>query len=109
MWVISQAAQHSISIIEIRAMITAIVLAKVEKGTVAETAQELAAFPSISEVYSVSGPYDLILMVRTKTNDELADIVTNQIQKQRGVAETTTQIAFRAYSRYDLEHIFSID
>lgn len=87
-------------------MITAIVLAEANKATVSDTAEALAALPGITEVYSVAGPYDLAIIVRVKTNEELADFVTKQILKQSGITKTTTLIAFRAYSRYDLEHIF---
>lgn len=87
-------------------MITAIVLAEANKETVNDTAEALAALPGITEVYSVSGPFDLAIMVRVNTNEELADFVTKQILTHRGIIKTTTLIAFRAYSRYDLEHIF---
>lgn len=87
-------------------MITAIVLAEADKSTVSDTAEALAALPGITEVYSVAGPFDLAIMVRVQTNEELADFVTKQILKQPGITKTTTLIAFRAYSRYDLEHIF---
>lgn len=87
-------------------MITAIVLAEANKETVSDTAEALAALPGITEVYSVAGPYDLAIIVRVQSNEELADFVTKQILKQQGITKTTTLIAFRAYSRYDLEHIF---
>lgn len=88
-------------------MITAIVLANVQKSKVAEIAEALADLPGITEVYSVAGPYDLAIMVRVKTNEELADFVTRDILKHEEVTNTVTLIAFRAYSKYDLEHIFT--
>lgn len=90
-------------------MITAIVLAEAQRDLVNETAEALAALPGITEVYSIAGEYDLAVIVRVKTNEELADFVTNHIRKQEGIVKTTTFIAFRAYSRYDLEHIFDFD
>ncbi|HEY9620903.1 MAG TPA: Lrp/AsnC ligand binding domain-containing protein [Crinalium sp.] len=88
-------------------MVTAIVLANVQKNKITEVAEGLAAIPGITEVYSVAGPYDLAIMVRVKSNNELADFVTHDILKHEGVTNTVTLIAFRAYSKYDLEHIFS--
>ncbi|HEY9698695.1 MAG TPA: Lrp/AsnC ligand binding domain-containing protein [Trichocoleus sp.] len=88
-------------------MVTAIVLANVQKLKITETAEALAAIPGITEVYSVAGPYDLAIMVRVKSNDELADFVTHEILKHGEITNTVTLIAFRAYSQYDLEHIFT--
>jgi DNA-binding Lrp family transcriptional regulator len=88
-------------------MVTAIVLVNVQKDKIVETAEALAEISGITEVYSVSGPYDLAVIVRVRTNDDLADFVTHQILQHAGITNTMTLIAFRAYSKYDLEHIFS--
>jgi hypothetical protein len=46
-------------------------------------------------------------MVRAKAHDELADIVAGKIAQTRGVARTQTHVAFRAYSKHDLETLFA--
>ena len=89
-------------------MVTAIVLLSVARARVGEVADKLAATEGISEVYSVAGRYDLVAMVRVRTNEDLADIVTNRLQRIEGIESTETLIAFRAYSRIDLEGVFSI-
>ncbi|HTT37052.1 MAG TPA: Lrp/AsnC ligand binding domain-containing protein [Burkholderiales bacterium] len=89
-------------------MVTAIVLLNVARARVAEVAEKLASLEGISEVYSVAGRFDLVAMVRVKTNEDLADIVTARMQKIDGIESTETLIAFRAYSRLDLEGVFSI-
>ncbi|HKK14607.1 MAG TPA: Lrp/AsnC ligand binding domain-containing protein [Gammaproteobacteria bacterium] len=89
-------------------MVTAIVLVNTERGWVNEVAQELAAMGAISEVYSVGGRFDLVAMIRAASNEELADLVTNHLQHLQGIRDTETLIAFRAYSRHDLETMFSI-
>ena len=89
-------------------MVTAIVLLNVARARVAEVADELASLEGISEVYSVAGRFDLVAMVRVKANEDLADIVTTRMQKIDGIESTETLIAFRAYSRVDLEGVFSI-
>ncbi len=59
-------------------------------------------------MYSVAGRFDLVAMVRVNTNEALADIVTTKMHKIDGIEATETLIAFRAYSRHDLEGVFSI-
>lgn len=89
-------------------MITAIVLLNVKRDQVNEIADQLARMHGISEVYSVGGRYDLVAIVRLGTNEELADLVTNHMAKLDGIQYTETLIAFRSYSRHDLEAMFSI-
>jgi len=89
-------------------MVTAIVLVNAHRGKVNETAQELVDLDGVAEVYSVAGPYDLAVIIRVGSNDQLAELVTNQMIKLEGIEKTTTLIAFRAYSKYDLERMFSI-
>jgi DNA-binding Lrp family transcriptional regulator len=89
-------------------MVTAIVLLTVSRGRVSEVAEQLAAQEGISEVYSVAGRFDLVAMVRVKANEDLADVVTKRLQRVDGIQTTETLIAFRAYSRVDLEGVFSL-
>jgi DNA-binding Lrp family transcriptional regulator len=89
-------------------MVSAVVLLNVDRDKINEIAQALAEMPGISEVYSVSGRYDLVAIVRVKTNEELADLVTSKMLKLKGIGDTETLISFRAYSRYDLEAAFSL-
>ena len=89
-------------------MNTAIVFITTEVDRVSEVAEELAALPGVTEVYSVTGDIDLIAMVRTRDVEGIADIVTGQINKVAGVRGTQTHLAFRAYSTHDLEAAFSL-
>ncbi|MFC1712938.1 Lrp/AsnC family transcriptional regulator [Candidatus Poribacteria bacterium] len=89
-------------------MVTAIVLSDVERDKINEVAEELADIQGISEVYSVSGRYDLAAIIRVKTNEELADLITKHMLKVDGIRNTETMVAFRVYSRHDLERMFSI-
>ncbi|HKJ32602.1 MAG TPA: Lrp/AsnC ligand binding domain-containing protein [Balneolales bacterium] len=89
-------------------MVTAIIFLNVERDQINDVAEKLIDMQGISEVYSVGGRYDLIAIVRLKKNEELADLVTNKMIQLKGIQNTETMIAFRAYSRYDLEHMFSI-
>jgi DNA-binding Lrp family transcriptional regulator len=89
-------------------MVHAIVLLQVDMDKINSTAEILSEIKGISEVYSVSGSFDLIAIVRIKDNDELAEIVTKRMLKAEGIKRTETLIAFRVYSRYELERMFSI-
>jgi DNA-binding Lrp family transcriptional regulator len=89
-------------------MVTAIVFVKAEVARIPEVAQAIADLAGVSEVYSVTGVIDLIAMVRVSGHDQVADVVSDQLNKVPGVLGTETHIAFRAYSSHDLEAAFSL-
>ncbi|HEY2173264.1 MAG TPA: Lrp/AsnC ligand binding domain-containing protein [Mycobacteriales bacterium] len=89
-------------------MITAIVMVNAATESIPEVAEAIADIPGVSEVYSVAGNVDLIAVVRVREYDEVADVIAGRINKVPGVRDTDTHIAFRAYSRHDLEQAFSI-
>ena len=89
-------------------MVTALVLLTVSRDRVNEVAEELAEMKGISEVYSVAGRYDLAVVIRARDNDQMAEIVTNHMLKVKGINSSETLMAFRVYSRHDLEGMFSI-
>ena len=89
-------------------MITAIVFVKAETARIPEVAEAIAALQGVSEVYSVTGQIDLIALVRVRQHDDIAVVVSDQLNKVPGVVDTETHIAYRAYSRHDLESAFSI-
>ena len=89
-------------------MITAIILINVERAKVNAVAEQLAQMQEISEVFSVSGNYDLVAIVRVAYNEALAELVTNHLQKIQGIEQTNTMLAFKAYSRHDLDAMFSM-
>jgi DNA-binding Lrp family transcriptional regulator len=89
-------------------MVSAIVLLTVERDKINSVADAITDIEGVSEVYSVAGRYDLAAIIRVKTNDDLAHVVTEGIRKVAGIASSETLIAFRVYSRHDLERMFSI-
>ena len=89
-------------------MVSAVVLLKTERGKVNEVAGILAEMDGISEVYSVAGRYDLVAILRIPNNEALAELVTNKMLLVDGISDTETLIAFRVFSRHDLESMFSI-
>ena len=89
-------------------MITAIVMISVEADKIPEVAGAIADLEGVSEVYSVAGDVDLIAVVRVREFDAIADVIAGQLSKVDGVLHTDTHIAFRAYSKHDLDATFSL-
>jgi DNA-binding Lrp family transcriptional regulator len=89
-------------------MITAIVMVSVEADRIPEVAEEITELDGVSEVYSVAGDVDLIAVVRVREFEQIADVIAGRMSKVDGVLHTDTHIAFRAYSRHDLDAAFSI-
>ena len=89
-------------------MVTAIVLIKTEASRIPETAEKISAIQGISEVYSVTGEWDLIAIARVTRHEDLADVIADKLSKVPAVLHTTTQIAFRAYSQHDLDAAFAL-
>lgn len=89
-------------------MITTIVLIKAQPRTIPQTATKLAGIEGVSEVYSVSGEWDLVAVVRVPKYEDIATVVTEQMLAVPGIERTQTLTAFRAYSRKDLEQAWDI-
>jgi DNA-binding Lrp family transcriptional regulator len=89
-------------------VITAIVMIDAATDSIGEVAQAVADLEGVSEVYSVAGDTDLIAVVRVREFEQVAQVIAGRINKVPGVIDTDTHIAFRAYSKHDLEAAFSI-
>ena len=89
-------------------MITAIVFVQADVARIPEVAEQIAALDGVSEVYSVTGKIDLIAMVRVRQHEDVADVVADRLNKVPGVLRTETHIAFRTFSKHDLEAAFAI-
>jgi DNA-binding Lrp family transcriptional regulator len=89
-------------------MVSGMVLLILERDSIGGVADELVAMEGVTEVYSVAGHYDLVAVVRVPNNDALADLITGRMLKVKGIVRSETLIAFKVYSRYDLERLFAI-
>lgn len=89
-------------------MLTAIVLIDTVPDQIPEVATQVTNLRGVSEVYSVTGKADLVAMVRVEEHDALATVIADGISKVDGVLRTETLIAFRAYSKVDLEQAFAL-
>lgn len=89
-------------------MVTAFVMIKTDPTRIPECATELADLKNITAVYSVTGVWDLVAMVRVREYDQLADTISDRLSKVEGIRDTETMLAFRAYSQHDLEEGFAL-
>jgi len=89
-------------------VITTIVLIRAEPSSVPATAQFIADIEGVSEVYSVSGDWDLVAIVRVAEYDQIARVVTESFPQVPGLQRTQTLTAFRAYSKKDLQQAWDI-
>jgi DNA-binding Lrp family transcriptional regulator len=89
-------------------MVTAFILIVTERDKIASVSQAILNLDGVAEVYSVAGEYDLVAVARVRKADELAKLVTEDMTAVKGIVKTLTLIAFRQYSKYDLEQMFSL-
>jgi DNA-binding Lrp family transcriptional regulator len=89
-------------------MITALVLINAQRAQVNETAQSLLEIEGVAEVYSVTGEYDLVALLRLPNYDDLAGVVTDHMVRLPGITKTNTLMAFQCYSKADLQQAWDI-
>lgn len=89
-------------------MISALVLMNVERGKVNETAQSLLEIEGVAEVYSVTGEYDLVAVLRLAEYEDLAKVVTDHMVRLPAITRTNTLMAFQCYSRADLQQAWDL-
>lgn len=88
-------------------MITAIVTINCEMGKVDKVAETLLDLDSVGEVYSVSGEFDVLAIIRVKEYDSLAAAVSRDIAGIDGITKTSTHMAFRTYSKHGMEKVWA--
>ena len=89
-------------------MVTALVLLNAERSKINAVAEKITDMKGVTEVYSVAGQYDLAAVVRVKSNEELADVVTKRMLAVAGITKSETLIAFQVFSKHDLDSMFAI-
>ena len=88
-------------------MVTAVVLIEAETDKINDLAAALVEIEGIQEVFSVAGRVDLVAIVRVPKNEDIADVVSGSMRHLEGIVGTETLIAFKVYSREDVEGMFS--
>ena len=89
-------------------MLTAVILIKASRAALGTLGPQLADVPGVAEVYTVTGEWDFVAMVRVREHDELARVVTRELARLDGVERTNTMVAFQQFSSHDLEAMFGL-
>lgn len=79
-------------------MQTIFVMVKCELGKAYEVADDAVAVEQVSEVYSTSGQYDLLMKCYLADDQDIGHFVNETIQTLPGVKDTFTLIAFKAFT-----------
>jgi DNA-binding Lrp family transcriptional regulator len=108
MFVVSRAFRSAKRGERIPFVVTAVVLIEAERSAIAKLGPALADVPGVAEAYSVTGEFDFVVIVRVKNHEEIADVVTSRLSQVPGIVKTHTHVAFKVYSKHDLEAMFSV-
>ena len=80
-------------------MQTVFVQVKCELGKVYNVAEKaIETVEKISEIYSTSGQYDLLIKCYLNDGDDIGHFINDKIQTLPGVKDTYTLITFKAFS-----------
>ena len=89
-------------------MLTAFILVKSTREGLTRLGSELAGVQGVAEVYTVTGEWDFVAIVRVREHDDLANVVTHELTKLEGIQRTQTMVAFQQFSAHDLEAMFGL-
>lgn len=89
-------------------MLTAVVLIRAGRRGVADLGPQLAAIEGVAEVYTVTGKWDFVAVVRVRRHEDLAQVVAHRLVLLDGIERTETMVAFQQFSQHDLEAMFGL-
>ncbi|MET0818555.1 MAG: Lrp/AsnC ligand binding domain-containing protein [Solirubrobacteraceae bacterium] len=89
-------------------MTHAIVLSEAARAAMPDLGGQLADVDGVAEAWSVTGEWDYVAMLRVRSADQIAEVVTNRLARVPGIRRTHTMVAFEVFSQHDLEALFSI-
>ncbi len=89
-------------------MLTAFILVKSTRDGRTHLGAELADVDGVAEVYTVTGEWDVVAIVRVREHDDLAKVVTQHLTRLKDVEKTQTMVAFQQFSAHDLEAMFGL-
>ena len=89
-------------------MTHAVVLIEADRQGMATLGAALADVEGVGAAYSVTGEWDFVALLHLTAHEQLAEVVTGRIAALPGVVKTQTMVAFEAFSRHDLEALFSV-
>ena len=79
-------------------MRTLFVYVKCQLGKAYDVASKIVEMEGVSEVYSISGEYDLLVKCYIRKDMDAGRFVIDSIQSVAGVRDTSTTIALNAFS-----------
>lgn len=68
-----------------------------------EIAEKIMRYPEVESVYLMSGTYDLNVVVKGKTFQQVAMFVAKELATMDSVTSTATHFMLRRYKEYDVE------
>ena len=80
-------------------MPTAIILLKIAPAKITGTAEKLLEIRDVSDVYSISGRYDLLVIIKCESIEKIEAVITDHLLKTEGIVESETMFAFRSYDK----------
>ena len=89
-------------------MLTAVVLVRATRQGVASLGPQLAEIDGVAEVYTVTGEWDFVAIVRVRRHEDLAEVVARRLVLRDGIERTQTMVAFQQFSAHDLEAMFGL-
>jgi DNA-binding Lrp family transcriptional regulator len=89
-------------------VLTAVILVKADRAALGTLGPRLADTDGVAEVYTVTGEWDFLAIIRVREQDELATVVTGELAQLEGIERTNTMVAFQQFSRHDLEAMFGL-
>ncbi|TMF48323.1 MAG: Lrp/AsnC family transcriptional regulator [Chloroflexi bacterium] len=89
-------------------MLTAFILVKSSRRGLTSLGPQLADVEGVAEVYTVTGEWDFVAIVRVREHEDLANVVTQHLTKLDGIEKTQTMVAFQQFSAHDLEAMFGL-
>ncbi len=89
-------------------MLTAVILVKSSRVGLSTLGPKLADVEGVAEVYTVTGEWDFVAIVRVREHDDLAKVVTQGLTKLEEIERTQTMVAFQQFSAHDLEAMFGL-
>ena len=93
---------------EEKIMVNAIILINTEREKINAVAEQLVSLPGITDVYSVSGRFDLVAVIRLPHADDLAELITEKVTKVNGITKTESMVAFKTLSKSDMANMFEL-
>jgi DNA-binding Lrp family transcriptional regulator len=89
-------------------VLTAVILVQADRAALGTLGPRLADIDGVAEVYTVTGEWDFLAIIRVREQDELATVVTGELAQLEGIEGTNTMVAFQQFSRHDLEAMFGL-